>query len=372
MGAYPGRNEVMNMDDVRIHTQSSRQATWIPNYFIDDYMCEASGEFVKVYIYLLRCLSDHRMGLSLPAIADRLDITEKDVARALKYWEKQQLVKLEYNTAGQLTGICLLDRNANSSHTGLSLSRQNISVSSEGTSETVTGAAMDFEDSEDRPNYSPEQIASFKEDEAISDMFFAVSTYMKHMLNSKETNAILYWLDGLGFTPELIEYLVEYCMDRNHNSIYYMDKVAMNWASEGIQTVEAAKESANMHSKSYYAVCNAFGITGRNLNERELSYIKRWTGEFGFTIDIITEACQRTIANINKPNFEYAHRILKDWHDKGVHTLNDVVPLDSAHAARAKSKQTAAQPAKPNNRFHQFSQGDYDMDALESALIRNN
>ncbi len=364
------------MDKVKIHTQRSRQATWIPNYFIDDYMCDASGEYVKVYIYLLRCLSDHRMGLSIPMIADHLDITEKDVKRALKYWEQEKLIAQEYNSKNQLVGICLLDLDAQTADPQIAITRE--SESAAGISEPASSdsAAANADTSaflhpqDDRPSYSPEQIANFKTDEEVAAMLFAVSSYMGHMLNSTEVNSILYWLDGLGFTPDLIEYLVEYCMSRDHNSIYYMDKVAMNWASKGITTVEDAQSSAVTHSKAYYAVCNAFGISGRNLNERELAYVSTWTGELGFTPDIITEACQRTIANIGKVSFEYANKILKEWHNCGVHTLADIAPLDSAHAAKAKQKDSTVQnQPKTKNRFHQFSSGDYDMDAIESALI---
>ncbi len=200
------------MDKVKIHTQRSRQATWIPNYFIDDYMCDASGDFVKVYIYLLRCLSDHRMGLSVPMIADHLDITEKDVKRALKYWEQEKLIAQEYNSKNQLIGICLLDLDAQTADPQISITRENESaLASEPTvSDTaVVNAEVIAPQSlpEDRPSYSPEQIASFKTDEEIAAMLFAVSSYMGHMLNATEVNSILYWLDGLGFTPDLIEYL---------------------------------------------------------------------------------------------------------------------------------------------------------------------
>ena len=42
------------MSDVKIHTSDGRQVTCVPNAFIDRYMRDANGEYVKVYLYLLR------------------------------------------------------------------------------------------------------------------------------------------------------------------------------------------------------------------------------------------------------------------------------------------------------------------------------
>lgn len=42
-------------------------------------------------------------------MADKFDHTEKDIKRALKYWEKKHLLQLEYNSGEQLTGICLCE-----------------------------------------------------------------------------------------------------------------------------------------------------------------------------------------------------------------------------------------------------------------------
>ena len=70
-------------------------ATYIPNEFIDNYMTEANGEYVKIYLYLLRCMGKPDCDFSLSKVADHFDYTEKDVSRALKYWEKVQLLRLE-------------------------------------------------------------------------------------------------------------------------------------------------------------------------------------------------------------------------------------------------------------------------------------
>ena len=72
------------------------EQTAVSNAFIDGYMADANGEFVKVYLYLLRLLADEDKEFSVSFLADKLNNTEKDVVRALCYWEKLNLLQLEY------------------------------------------------------------------------------------------------------------------------------------------------------------------------------------------------------------------------------------------------------------------------------------
>ena len=59
--------------------------TVVSNEFIDQYMAAANGEYVKVFLYLLR---HEREDLDLASIADALNHTEADVKRALAYWKR--------------------------------------------------------------------------------------------------------------------------------------------------------------------------------------------------------------------------------------------------------------------------------------------
>ena len=66
--------------------------TVLENEFIDHHMVKANGEYVKVYLLLLRHMNEPSGMLSVSEIADKLECTEKDVVRALNYWKKQGLL----------------------------------------------------------------------------------------------------------------------------------------------------------------------------------------------------------------------------------------------------------------------------------------
>ena len=66
--------------------------TAVSNTFIDEYMGTASGEYVKVYLYLLRHAGKD---VEIPDIAEALNHTEADVRRALAYWERAGVLASE-------------------------------------------------------------------------------------------------------------------------------------------------------------------------------------------------------------------------------------------------------------------------------------
>ena len=172
---------------------------------------------------------------------------------------------------------------------------------------------------------------------------------------------------------ELIEYLIEYCVGGGHKSMRYMETVALSWHKEGILSVSQAKEKNERYSKTNTAVMKAFGISGRNLVESELAFIEKWTGSYGFSIELVTEACRRTMQAIHQPSFEYTDSILNNWHKKQVSSLKEIAALDEAFSNRKPKQQgRAARSSSPApNRFNDFSQRSYDFDQLERQVLKS-
>ena len=104
--AHQRRGPKTNMS-FSLTTQFSQQYTYIPNAFIDTYMPEANGSFVKVYLYLLRQMGTVTPVLTIEMMADMLSNTEADILRALRYWKKQGLLEIEEKD-GEITHLCLL------------------------------------------------------------------------------------------------------------------------------------------------------------------------------------------------------------------------------------------------------------------------
>ena len=93
------------MTDITIHTEAEHQTTGVSNAFIDEYMPDANGDFVKIYLYLLRVLSQENAHFSISQMADKLHYTENDIRRGLAYWEQLHLLRLEYDNDARLISV---------------------------------------------------------------------------------------------------------------------------------------------------------------------------------------------------------------------------------------------------------------------------
>ena len=134
-----------------IHIQSSLPSgfTSLPNLFIDYYMPQANGEFVKVYIYLFRCLTNGACELKASHIADQLSCTEGDILRALRYWESQKLLSLDFSSSGELTNIALCEPSRGQSPTETRRSGQDQKIQSGKDKELSRDRIKEFMQNED-------------------------------------------------------------------------------------------------------------------------------------------------------------------------------------------------------------------------------
>ena len=355
------------MKTLTLKNKCQANATLLSNDFIDHYMINANGEFVKVYLFLLRHLDDPYSSLTISSIADCLKNTESDVLRAFRYWESVGLLLLDKDEDGKISGIEL-------QKTPLLASTSAASV---GTSSTAVPSAASVPAAHAAPigQITPKAIPldSFKAQKELKSLFFITEQYLGKTLSHTEMDTITYFYDTLHMSADLIEYLIETCVENGHKSIHYIQKVALAWSDGGITTVAQAKEQSACYHKNCYTILNAFGIKGRGPAASELSYIKKWTETLGFSLDIIQEACRRTIAATHQPSFEYTDSILSKWQKANVKHLKDILTLDEDFLKKKSSQKENIRKTKPiTKNLNNFERRSYDMDSLEEKLLNSN
>ena len=417
------RKRVFYMTAINISSDIATSFTTVSDIFIDQYMPKANGEFVKVYLYLLRATGSGAGIATISEIADHFSNTEADIIRALNYWASEGILQLQSGADGQIMGINLCSLSVsgmqaaqsniqsavadNAAQNNFQNSVVNNAAQNSLQNDVVNNVAQNISTADIRmqdsvveklksqttdkaassqKEYTLDEIKEFRKNPDISELFFIIETYLKHTLSSTDTNMVLYWLDELHFSTDLVEYLVEYCITKGHSSLRYMNKVALGWADAGIKTVDQAKDDAAAHSQIYYSVMKALGITGRNLVDSEVSLINKWVGEYGFDIELVKAACSKTISAIQKPSFEYTDSILANWRKKDVHTLKDVEVLDANFAKANKDSATgssqgtnaangSSKPKSNNssskNKFNNFNQRNNDYDKLEKLFLNS-
>lgn len=302
-------------------------ATLVSNAFIDEHMAGASGEYVKVYLYLLRHQGE---AVDAGRVAEALHYTEGDVRRAISYWEKAKVIE---------------------------------AASSEPPA----------------PKKKAESRNLPAEDDDFAQLLYIAQKYMNKVFTQRECDIFAYLYEELKLPVELLEYLVEFCVQNGHTSIRYMETVAINWHKKGLVTVEEAKGySAGFH-KDAFAVMKAFGLNDRRPAAAEQKFIETWFGAYGFTREVVIEACNRTIQSTHTPSFPYADKILAEWKKAGVKNLSDVEDLDMIRQSQEKGRIQQKKPEKKSagnqkgnggNRFHNFEQSTTDYDSLMMEKVR--
>ena len=382
----------------------------LPSEFIDKYMLKANGDYIKVYLFMLR--NAGRL-INPEIIADALELTIKDVERAITYWCKSGiLIEKEENIAKIGSGDdfeeILLTKNlptkeeleearrilnaANELYkrkenqenimAEVNTAKEDIKEqaeisdknSDENTNQTDGETQAEPKDQmreeevkEEKPKLPDRSLVDLpklKGDEDFQELVFCVQTYIEKIFTPTDTEKLAYLYDVVGMSKDLLEYIAELSVQKGKKNINYIERVALSLHEKGITTVEAAKEDNIKFYNENKAVLKAFGIYDRVLAPVESRYVKKWFDEFGFSTEIVVEAISRTVLNTSSQSFSYADGILTRWHNNNVRTVSDIKAQDEKHDERVKN---APKPANTSStsKFNNFEQRN---DSIESDM----
>ena len=374
------------MNRINIYRNTHKEQTLVSNYFIDEFMADANDAQLKIYLFLIRMMSAN-LPTSVTDIADKFNYTEKDVLRALMYWESRQLLSLEYDAAHNLSGIQVLslDNPYEFQQTApritpvLSFIRPASMQTGFRTLTTNTSAAPisapvqpKVQDEIQKPEYTMDDLKNFKNNEEVQQLLFVTEQYIGKQLTRADMETIFFLYDELGFSADLIDYLVQHCVERGKKDFRYMEKVALAWADQGITTPKQAQLANKSYDKNVYTIMKSLGKNS-NPAPKEMEYINKWTKDYGFMLDIIQEACDKTVMTTDSHRFAYADGILSKWYQAGVRKKEDIAHADVAFQRSNPPKTTAQQrtTSAGANKFNRFAQNTYDFEQLEQNILSN-
>lgn len=355
-----GNEEIMRK--LALDSSMVADVTTVSNLFIDEYMPRANGDFVKIYIHLLRLINGRHTDLDLGSIADIFNFTEGDILRALKYWEGLGLLSFSKNEGNVINGVHLEPFGMDKHYI------KGVHAMQPESYEQANNCKLPS-----RKQYSPKEIEAFATDNQVGQLMFIAQAYLAKPLSSTDINSLLYMYDALSLTTDFIEYIMETCISDGHKSLSYIEKTAVTYYKNDITDIASAKKYKQNKDGLGKKVLDAFGISGRLPGKDESNFLLKWQEEFGYSEDMIIEACNRTLAHTHAPSFKYANSILDSWHKAGVKKIADIEQLDAVHAAESAQKYAAKKAAgvtTPKLKGGQKIQShSYDFDELEKQLL---
>lgn len=376
------------MSGFNIVCSQKTEYTLVSNDFIDYFLGKANDAQIKVYLYLLR----HKyceQGSSVHVLADFFNFTEKDVLRALSFWEREGIMKIDYDEAQQPVTITLCDffvkqksptveESTHSSHTFAGGNGNGHPFyENSAPKEAVVNRDYEIKDKEkedlktyifEKPDYTLEQLEGFQAKDQTRELVFIAESYLGKTLSSNDLRTLFYISETLHFSLDLMDFLLQYCIDRGKRDFRYIEKVAVDWAKNNITTPHEADSYATKYNKDVYTVMNALGKSSLP-TPKEVDFIRRWYQIYGFTSDVVLEACERTVLATDTHRFEYADRILENWKNAGVHHVPDIDKLDAEHKRRKAVSSGNVNNGNDKNRFNQFHQNEYNFEDLEKELV---
>ena len=297
--------------------------TTISDIFFTEYMPQANGDFIKVYLYLY-FLSKYNKDIKLNDLSKKLALPLPIIQNALKYWEEQGVITKKN------TGFIMNDLQEIELH---KLYKPRVSLSTK-----------DLEKSE-QSQYRAKAIESINH------------SYFQGMMTPSWYNDITLWFKKYQFDEQVMIALFGYCFDKSALHRNYVQTVADAWSKNNIKTfndLDIYFEKQEKLNKIKKNISKKLGIS-RKLTQYEEAYIEKWIVDFGFSFDIIELALKRTTSKAN-PSFDYIDKLLCDWHDRNFKTVSEV----ETFLVNLKQKNKNIKELEKKTKYNNYEQRQYE------------
>lgn len=317
------------MSTYNIVSQFHPQVLVLPVEVIDRYLAKANPVFVKVYLYALR-LSQFGIAVSCEDLAGQLGLLESDVTQAFSYWETAGLLKTD----------------------------------KEGADIRITLLQPSEQNPQQKPVYKSKDIAAaVSEDSKLRELFDFAQCQLGKPLTPKDCELLYGIVDWLGLAPEVIMVIFNLAVARKKQSMSYVERVAIEWHRNGIDTIEKAEQHLKELEDTeqlFYQFRKLTQVGSRRLTALEQEYVLRWTNEYIMSMEMLRIAYEQTVLNTGKLAFPYMDKILKNWHEAKVYQPADI--------DRVSKKKTGGR-AK-TNRFINYQDEHQDFSDVEASALK--
>ena len=265
--------------------------TTLPDIFFTEYLPEANGDYIKVYLYIL-FLSKYDKDIKVNDLCKKLSLPLKIIQDGMKYWEDQGVLTKKN------TGYIINNLQEKELH---QLYKPKVALSAE------------------QIQKSAESQKKAKTIEYINNRYFS------GLMPTSWYPDIELWFKKYNFDDEVMIALFEYCFDKSALHRNYMQVVADSWFKNKIKTfndLDQYYEKQEKLNKLANMISKKLGLS-RQLTQYEYAYIEKWFIDFGYSFDVIEIALKRTTSKVN-PSFDYIDKLITDWHDRGLKTADQV------------------------------------------------
>ena len=320
---------------------NSSNFTLVSNVFIEKYMPKARGEFIKVYLLMLKYNNSGEMGANSTILASTLNLLESDILNALNYWNDEGVIKL-----------IPIDKMGNYNIEFIDL----------------------VEDSKSRSKEV--NLLEALNKTSTKDMLNDIERLLGRPLSPKEMTTYLSWQEEFNFSSELILILIEYCVSRGKSDYRYIEKVAIAWHDMNITSIDDAQNYIKKTEDKWIKIrhiLNYLGIKNPELMKPQQEMLEKWIIDYAFPLEVIEKACNICFQRLNRSDFKYIDGILSSWNKNNLKTLaaieNNEVAYKASQSPHNNKNFIKKTPEVNPLKFNNFEAREYDYDSLEKKLL---
>ena len=318
----------------------------VPSVVADEHLKVANANQLKVLLYLLK---NNNTDLTDEAVGEALNMHPEDVKDSLMFWAERKIIAICDNDITPAKAEIM---------TGESISVVSVEPEVKKSKRPVSRAVRP------EPGYVIKRLGS---DPGLAFLMDETQRILGRVISNAEAATLVMLHDTDGLPVDVIVMLLQYCADNNKGTMRYIEKIGIEWGSEGINTVALAEEKIRMVTETYSyfnRVASTFGIKNAGSpTKKQLTLAGQWVGTWSFSDDMLRLAYERCVDTKGELNMDYINGILKKWYMAGWKNPEDVsadtaaTPQKSASKSAKKSKQSLEVEAS------------YDIDEYEQKSI---
>lgn len=312
------------------------ETTELPDVFFTEYLSMASGDFIKVYLYML-FLSKYNRDIKITDLSKTLALPFPVIQEAFKFWED--------------TGIII---KKNNSYVLKSL--QDVVLNKLYRAKITS---------------SPEDIANNEKNQYRAKAIESInSSFFQGVMSPSWYHDIDFWFNKYSFDEQVMISLFQYCYSKSALHKKYVQAVADAWYQNKIKTytdLDAYYQKQDKFVKIKKSIAKKLGLN-RDLTSFEEAYIEKWIVDFEYDMPIIEIALKKTTSKTN-PSFDYINKLISDWKDRNLKTPQEV----EQYLKDSKQKEKNIKELEKKAAFNSYEQRNYkDLDSLYANVSNSN
>ncbi len=307
----------------------------VPSEVVDKHIKLAGAAQLKVLLFILRNAGKN---ISTGDIAIGLSMTELDVKDSMQYWIETNIISFKENT--------IIPNDSKSYAEPVDPKNENIINPPQ---DNVCQDQKDVESLKQKRQPSRPQkpdvafVAQRINDcPEISFLMQEAQIILSRPISNGDSATLLMLHDTDGLPVDIIIMLMQYAVSIGKGNMKYIEKIAISWAQEEIDTIEKAENKIRTlenYRKSWNSLEKIIGIEHRSPSSKEDEAANRWINIWQIPEDLIKEAYDRCVNSKGKYILNYMDGIIKRWHDSGIKTLKQALEEDKYKKPRYGQKQ---------------------------------